>query len=146
MCSILEMFFFKITVCFFFIHFGMLFSSEILIKVQNLPNDMGAIHVAIYDKAENFPKKNGKFLGLKKNVNEVFYDGIIVKNLEAGKYAIAIYHDQNNNNKFDRFLGLPSEKYGFSNDAKIFFGPPNFEEASFDLLEKELKKIFIKLR
>ena len=146
MCSILEMFFLKIVACLFLFHFSMLLSSEILIKVKNLPNNKGAIHVAIYNKAENFPKNDGKFLGLKKNVKEVFYDGIKVKNLKAGKYAIAIYHDQNNNNKFDRFLGLPSEKYGFSNNAKVFFGPPNFEEASFNLFEKELKKVSIELR
>lgn len=47
-----------------------------------------------------------------------------------GTYAVAIYHDENNNHHFDRnFLGLPAEGYGFSNDAPTLFGPPSFSAA-----------------
>ncbi len=28
-------------------------------------------------------------------------------------------------------VGLPQEGYGFSNDAKVFLGPPSFAAASF---------------
>ena len=38
-----------------------------------------------------------------------------------GKYAIAIYHDKNDNDEFDTFFGLPAEKYGFSKNAKVFW-------------------------
>ena len=49
---------------------------------------------------------------------------------EAGTYAVAIYHDENDNRHFDRnFLGLPVEGYGFTNDAPTFLGPPSFEAA-----------------
>ena len=46
------------------------------------------------------------------------------------KYAIAIYHDKNDNDEFDTFFGLPAEKYGFSKNAK-FFWSAKFSEASF---------------
>lgn len=47
-----------------------------------------------------------------------------------GGYAIAIYHDENDNHHFDRtLLGLPAEGYGFSNDAPTFLGPPAFAQA-----------------
>ena len=47
-----------------------------------------------------------------------------------GTYAIAIYHDENNNHHFDRnFLGLPAEGFGFSNDAPTGLGPPSFASA-----------------
>lgn len=49
-----------------------------------------------------------------------------------GTYAIKIFHDVNGNGKLDtNFLGIPTEPYGFSNNAMGAFGPPSFEEASF---------------
>ncbi len=47
---------------------------------------------------------------------------------EPGTYAVAVFHDENDNHHFDRnFLGLPAEGYGFSNNAPIFLGPPSFD-------------------
>jgi uncharacterized protein (DUF2141 family) len=50
----------------------------------------------------------------------------------AGVYAIACFHDENKNGKFDRgFLGIPKEGAVASNYAKGFMGPPPFEKAKF---------------
>jgi uncharacterized protein (DUF2141 family) len=47
-----------------------------------------------------------------------------------GTYAVAVYHDENDNHRFDRtLLGLPAEGYGFSNDAPTPFGLPSFNAA-----------------
>jgi len=49
-----------------------------------------------------------------------------------GVYALAVYHDENNNHRLDRTLiGLPAEGYGFSNDAPVRLGPPSFNAARF---------------
>ncbi|TLU72616.1 DUF2141 domain-containing protein [Lichenicoccus roseus] len=49
-----------------------------------------------------------------------------------GTYAVAIYHDENDNHHFDRnFLGLPAEGYGFSNNAVPVFAPPHYLAAAF---------------
>lgn len=49
-----------------------------------------------------------------------------------GLYALAVYHDENNNHRLDRTLiGLPAEGYGFSNDAPVRLGPPSFSAARF---------------
>ena len=66
--------------------------------------------------------------------------------MKAGVYAIAVYHDENNNGQFDRLFAIPLEKYGFSNNAKVFLGPPTFKEASFQVKNNEFKRISIKLR
>ena len=78
-----------------------------------------------------FPDNEGKKIGFKKNVKDVIEHGVLIEDLEESYYAIAIYHDKNSNNKFDTFFAIPQEKYGFSNNAPVFFGPPSFEEASF---------------
>ena len=56
----------------------------------------------------------------------------------AGRtYAVGLYLDVNGNNRMDKnFLGMPKEQYGFSNNAKGRFGPPSFEDASFNLVDR----------
>ena len=79
-------------------------------------------------------------------VTELVDEQVIITDLKESFYAIAIYHDQNSNNKFDTFLSIPQEKFGFSNDAKVFFGPPSFDEAAFYLKKNQRLKIEISLR
>jgi uncharacterized protein (DUF2141 family) len=50
----------------------------------------------------------------------------------SGRYAIAVFHDENANRKLDtNLVGLPAEGYGFSNDAETTLGPPKFEAVLF---------------
>jgi uncharacterized protein (DUF2141 family) len=44
--------------------------------------------------------------------------------------AIAVYHDENNDGQLNRNrLGIPTERYGFSRNARGLTGPPGFEQA-----------------
>lgn len=46
-----------------------------------------------------------------------------------GHYAIALFHDENDNHHFDTtWLGLPAEGYGFSNNPSLVVGPPKLEQ------------------
>ncbi|WP_240334351.1 DUF2141 domain-containing protein [Sphingobium estronivorans] len=57
---------------------------------------------------------------------------VTLPSLPAGRYAAQAFLDENGNGKVDRALfGIPREGVGFSNDAKIGFGPPKFAEAAF---------------
>ena len=54
--------------------------------------------------------------------------------LPAGKYAIQYFHDENSNRRMEsNFMGIPKEGYGFSNNAKGYFGPPKFVDWLFPL-------------
>jgi uncharacterized protein (DUF2141 family) len=45
---------------------------------------------------------------------------------------MAVVHDENMNGKLDvNWLGIPTEGYGFSRDAKGVLGAPSFPAASF---------------
>ncbi|MFO1060105.1 MAG: DUF2141 domain-containing protein [Dongiaceae bacterium] len=62
--------------------------------------------------------------------------GTTVVTVEAppGRYALQAFHDANDNLDIDRnFLGFPTERMGFGNDAKMMFGPPGFEDAAITL-------------
>ena len=51
--------------------------------------------------------------------------------LKEGQYAISAFHDVNDNKELDtNWMGIPKEKYGFSNNARGFMGPPSFEDAA----------------
>ena len=51
-------------------------------------------------------------------------------NVEAGEWAIAAFHDENDNGELDlNFLGIPKEGYGVSRGARGHFGPPSFDDA-----------------
>jgi uncharacterized protein (DUF2141 family) len=81
--------------------------------------------VAVYDSRD-------KFLSGEVVTKDVFQvkDKVQVGSvrLPFGAYGIVVLHDVNSNGKLDKkFLGIPDEPVGFSNDAKIRFGPPSFE-------------------
>jgi uncharacterized protein (DUF2141 family) len=49
-----------------------------------------------------------------------------------GVYGISAFHDENSNGKLDtNLLGIPSEDYCASRNARGSFGPPSFEDAKF---------------
>ena len=131
---------------FLILTFSNLFAGEIIVKVNNIEEMDGLIHFALYDNPKSFPEDSGKKIGLVEDTIEVYKNGLVIKNLEESYYAIAIYHDENSNNKFDTFLSIPKEKYGFSNDAPVFLGPPEFEDAAFLLKKNEKIQIEISLR
>ena len=139
----------KINICFFFFvlfFFNQASSAELIIKVLNIQEKVGSIHFAVYDNPEFFPENEGKKIGFKKEVIDIVDNEVTIYDLDESYYAIAIYHDKNSNDEFDTFLSIPQEKFGFSNDAKVFLGPPSFSEASFFLKKNQKLKIEIKLR
>ncbi len=59
--------------------------------------------------------------------------------LSPGQYALSYFHDENDNGEMDTGLfGIPKEGYGFSNNARGKYGPPEFQEWLF-VLDKDLK-------
>ncbi len=61
-----------------------------------------------------------------------------------GKYAVKIFHDENNNGKMDtNFVGIPKEKWGTSNNVKAKFAPPNFKEMIFDFPSQKEIIVFV---
>lgn len=54
--------------------------------------------------------------------------------LPDGHYAVRVMHDANGNGELDsNLVGIPTEAWGFSNDASGSFGPPSWQDARFAL-------------
>ncbi len=56
---------------------------------------------------------------------------LVFPNLAPGRYALRVFADENGNGKLDtNLMGMPIERYGFSNDAKGNRAAPDFEAAA----------------
>jgi uncharacterized protein (DUF2141 family) len=106
--------------------------DTILLTVVGLDNNIGDVKVGLFNSAESFTgKTKDKFGGaiIKIQNKKAQY---VFPNVPYGEYAIKLFHDENGNDEIDtNFLGIPTESYGFSNNAKALFGPPSFEKAKF---------------
>lgn len=103
------------------------------IKVTGLKNSKGKLMVGIYDRQDGFRDTDKTFRNLVLNATagEMM---VYADKLPPGQYAIAVFHDENENGKLDKnFLGIPTEKYGFSNNARGKFGPPEFKDCAISI-------------
>ena len=67
-----------------------------------------------------------------------------IEKIPEGTYAVAVFQDIDRNKDLKtNFIGLPQEPIGFSNDARIRFGPPSFNDAQFKI-ERD-KNIVLKI-
>ena len=54
-----------------------------------------------------------------------------------GTYAFAVYHDANSNGKWDHKLLGHIEGVGFSNNPRVVFSAPKFDQVKFEAGERE---------
>jgi uncharacterized protein (DUF2141 family) len=105
------------------------------VVVSGVTSAEGNVLVAIYQEASSFPKF-GKVFRNGKAPAEMGETKVVLEDLPAGQYALAVFHDENGNDALDKnWLGLPKEDYGFSMAKTKAFGPPSFEECLVILKE-----------
>ena len=118
-------------------------AQSLTVEVTNIEERKGTMRVCLCSKEENFLSscEYGKIKAVSGDKETILFEEVA-----AGTYALSLYHDQDDNGKLntDGMFGLPSEPYGFSNNAKGMFGPPSFEKCIFEVSGKT--SINIKLR
>lgn len=99
------------------------------INVSNVRAAKGRIHVDICTQ-DKFLKDDCQWAG--EAPARLGTTQVVIRDLPPGQYAAQAFHDENSNTKVDRALfGIPKEGVGFSNDARISFGPPSWKSAVF---------------
>ena len=103
------------------------------VKVLNIRNSTGTVACALFESPVGFPTEflrsatNVMVIKIRKTQARCDFEDI-----SPGTYAIAVVHDENMDGKLDMNpLGIPTEGYGFSNDAQGVIGAPSFSAASF---------------
>lgn len=105
-------------------------AAELRVDVTGLRSGGGEVHMAVYATPAAFPRSDAI---LAEAIVRAKAAGVhwVFSDLKPGTYALAVYHDENENREFDRgFLGIPLEGFGFSNDSFIGFGAPDFADAA----------------
>ena len=112
--------------------------GTVIVEITGIENKGGVMMVGLF-------KETDKFLEIPSFNNEtkIYVESIIsvkLENIPFDTYAVSIYHDLNENGELDsKFMGIPKEPVGFSNNYFPKFGPPKFKKAAFDLDQTELK-------
>lgn len=116
------------------------------VKVTNLDNVKGTLYIGWYDNEDDFPINDKAIYREEINVTNLSEVTATFNNIPAGNYAIAVFLDEDDDYKLDRnLIGIPKEKYGFSNNVLPSLRPATFKESSF-MLGNEEKMLSIKLK
>jgi len=131
-----------------FLTFILLFSGlkthKLSIHISGISKIKGSLFIAVFRATDDFPVFGKQFKGIIKEV-EGKSQNYNFDNLPEGEYALAIYQDENRNKILDKnLLGIPTEIYGFSNNARRTFSAPSFQEAKFKLNNDLHVSIFLK--
>ncbi len=109
------------------------------ITVTELRNTKGVVMACMTDNPDIFPRCREDPDSFRTTVPAAETLTLRFTGVPAGTYAIALLHDENENGRSDRALTLiPREGYGFSNDAPVRMGPPDFEDAEFTVGDTEV--------
>lgn len=110
--------------------------GEVELQLAGLRSTKGVVQICLTRDAARFPDCVDDSQALRRTVpateTSVRFDGVA-----GGAYAVALFHDENRNNKLDTMLGIPREGFGFSRNPAIGFGPPKFSAARFTVTSGE---------
>jgi uncharacterized protein (DUF2141 family) len=109
---------------------GTVEAAELVVTVTGVPSDQGHVLVALCTP-ETFLGPACPYHGA---APARAGTTVVTVTAPPGRYALQAFHDANDNLDIDRnFLGFPTERMGFGNDAPMRFGPPRYEDAAIAL-------------
>lgn len=121
-------------------------AGQITITVTDVRSSKGVVRACLTADRKSFPRCNKDPNAKRVVVPAGKTVTVRFNGVKAGEYAIALLHDENNNGKADRTLGMiPKEGYGFSRDAKVRMGPPKYKDAVFTM-GASAQRLTIKMR
>lgn len=120
--------------------------GTVVLKISGIDPTLGGEVTAGLFLKENFPvvgkSSFGDVVAALAPAVELTLTGV-----PPGDYGIAAFHDIDRDKKLKtNVVGFPKEPIGFSNNAKIVFGPPSFEDARITVKANETILLSITLR
>ena len=108
-------------------------SGNLTIQVHGLLHVRGQVIANLFHEGDDVMKIVKAYLRTKGKISDKQAQ-LVFQNLKYGKYAVTVFHDENNNGSLDHnLLRIPAEPLGFSNSFQLglFSGLPNFEKLQF---------------
>jgi uncharacterized protein (DUF2141 family) len=120
-------------------------AGDFKVTILGVPSNSGALMIGLYDNAESFQRAivNSTKVGLLNDKERLI--GVTMRakigaksigftQLAAGRYAVIVFHDQNDDGLLDEdLIGTPTEAYGFSNNVTSVFSAPSVDAAAVTL-------------
>ncbi|ROO28778.1 DUF2141 domain-containing protein [Salinisphaera japonica] len=108
-------------------------AATLTVEVTGLKNNTGVVRVAVCDR-DHFTEAECAYKGAAAPENGAA--AVTIGDIPPGVYAVQAYADTNDNDTLDtNWIGWPKEGMGFSNDAKMHHGPPDYDAAAIKLRE-----------
>lgn len=105
-------------------------AAGVIVRISGLAEPLGQVGCSLFATADGFPMDNS---GARNLWPRAETQGVTCRfaNVPEGRYAVSVGHDRNGNRRVDtNFVGLPTEPWGVSNNARTALRAPRFEEAA----------------
>lgn len=108
-------------------------ATAVTITIAGAASDNGNMMVAIYEDAGSFNDPDNAALLKSLELSEGTAVLAVPSEMLPARMAVTAYHDENGDGELNRNqFGIPTERYGFSRDARGLTGPPEFDQAVLD--------------
>lgn len=106
--------------------------TRLTVRLTGAGSDAGAVWVGLYPDEAAFDGRDeiaSATLPVSGGTAETTFEA-----LAPGVYGVIAFHDANGDGDFTRnFIGIPQERYGFSNNPRPRFRAARWSEAAFEL-------------
>jgi len=111
---------------------------KVNVVIEGVRSDRGELVIELYPNDEDrFLAHLGRVERVRRKSERTVTNACIVAP-SAGRYALVLYHDENNDQVFNRSrIGVPSEGFGFSNNVRPLLSAPRLKSVLFDVPEGE---------
>ncbi|NET47671.1 MAG: DUF2141 domain-containing protein [Merismopedia sp. SIO2A8] len=112
--------------------------GNLTVEISGLNNQDGDVCLSLFNGSRGFPSDEQRALDAECVEISTLPVQVTFDNLIYGSYAIAAYHDKNQDAQLNQGLfGIPTEGFAFSNDAPAPTGPASFQDAVFFLSQQD---------
>jgi uncharacterized protein (DUF2141 family) len=120
-------------------------AAELVVRITGLSEPLGQVGCSLFAGPAGFPMDTS---GARQVWQAADAKGVICRysDLPEGSYAVSIGHDLNGNKRVDtNFIGMPTEQWGVSNNARPSLRAPRFDEAVFKVTA-DAKEVVIDIK
>lgn len=107
--------------------------TSLELRVSGLRSARGNVLVCVTANPGYFPDCSKDPEGHRARVAARDAGRIDFDGMTPGRYAVALLHDENANDKLDKAVFVPKEGFGFSRNPVVVAGPPKFGSAAFEI-------------
>jgi uncharacterized protein (DUF2141 family) len=122
-------------------------AGTVVVRATGFEHRGGQLLISVFTSPDGFPSEHTR---AQRNVH-LPIDGDTIEvtfaDLPAGEVAVSAFHDEDLDFEVDsNLLGMPTERWAVSGDARGLFGPPSFADCLFDLAASQRVEVEIVVR